>query len=278
MIQNVDKFCNGCGEKIPYDAKFCTKCGFKQIRIAEDSVYSLNESCHSNDDSNNKFEKIIQPEKSNSNIGIILLTGLVIVGFLFYFFFQNNKSNDNLLVAAADSVAVDTTSVYVDNIPVDTASSTVVIDSVPVVSNEATPPYGKESNSSNNFTGEEFARQKLVEISEAVNHDDYTKIYEIFEEPIVFHEISNATIPQIVKEVKNYKKRWQIVDENLISVSFILTDRRGMDIYEYEKTLQLERVPDNGKIYKYHIKGRVIINSYSGKINYLVDEETKKEN
>jgi ribosomal protein L40E len=271
------KFCNGCGEKIQYDAKFCTECGFKQIRIAKDKDYSLSESYASKYDSDNQNEKNIQSGKSNSNIRIIFLIGLVIVGFLLYIFFQNNNSNDKLMVAAADSVAVDTASVYADNIPVDTTSTKVANDSLSVVSNQVTS-FKSESENSNKFTGEELARQKLFEISEAVNQDDYNKFYEIFEEPIAFHKISNATVTQIVKEVKNYKKRWQIVDENLISVNFIMTDRRGMDVYVYEKILQLERVPNNGKIYKYHISGRVLIDSNSGKINYLVDKETRKEN
>lgn len=103
MSENLNtKFCNGCGEKILYDAKFCTKCGFKQIRIAKDNDYSLNQNSPLNDDSNNTIEKNIQLEKSNSNNGIILLSGLVLIGFLSYLFFQNNKPNDKFLAAAAD--------------------------------------------------------------------------------------------------------------------------------------------------------------------------------
>ena len=95
MSENLNKkFCNGCGEKILYDAKFCTKCGFKQIRIAKDKDYISNENNFINDDSKNKFAANNQVEKSKSNIGIILLSGLFIVGLLSFLFFQNNKSKE----------------------------------------------------------------------------------------------------------------------------------------------------------------------------------------
>ena len=51
-----------------------------------------------------------------------MLSGLVIIGFLSYLFFQNNKPNDKYLAAAADSVAVDTTSAFIDNAPPDSAA------------------------------------------------------------------------------------------------------------------------------------------------------------
>lgn len=273
------RYCNGCGDKMIIESTFCPSCGFKQLKTTSSTAQADSDVKVIN---NPSFENV-QPEDINSEIEsssksnlygfIALIGGLVITAWLIVYNVDKSKNNKSI-VLASDTVAVDT----VSSTQQIESTSTIMIDSTAaVVSNEA-PAITSESNSSNNFTGEDFARQKFAEISDAVNQGDYDKFYEIFEESIVFHKLSNATIPQIVKEVKNYKKRWQIVDENYLAVNFIMTDRGGMDVYEYEKTIQLERVPNNGKIYKYHITGRAIINSSSGKINYLVDEKTIKEN
>ena len=262
------------------ESTFCPSCGFKQLKTT--SINTQTDSVEivvTNPSFENVQPKVVNPEiesspKSNPLGFIALIGGLAIIAWLIVYSVDKSKNNQSI-VLASDSVAVDIVSgtQQIENSP------TIIIDSssAAVGSNEA-PTFSTESNSSNNFTSEEFARQKFAEITDAVNKGDYDKFNEIFEESIVFHKLSNATIPQIVKEVKNYKKRWQIVDENYIAINLIMTDRRGMDVYQYEKTLQLERIPKNGKIYKYHISGRAIINSSSGKINYLVDEETIKEN
>lgn len=273
------KYCNGCGEKIRFESIFCPSCGFKQVKSTSKPTQKdsqdiiIPQPSLDNFQSEGLKQEIEIQNKSNGYGFWVIIGGLVIIGWLIVYFVSQSKTNHSA-VSSLDSVAVDTT----PGTQQLESSSTIVIDSsAPVVSNESSPT-NNESNDSNNFTGEDFARQKFAEISDAVNQGDYDKFYEIFEESVVFHKLSNATIPQIVKEVTNYKKRWLIVDENYISVNLIMTDRRGMDVYEYEKALQLERVPNNGKIYKYHISGRAIINSSSGKINYLVDEETIKEN
>lgn len=273
------RYCNGCGDKMIIESTFCPSCGFKQLKTTSSTAQTDSDVKVKNKPS---FENV-QPEDINSEIEsssksnlygfIALIGGLVITAWLIVYNVDKSKNNKSI-VLASDTVAVDTVS---STQQIESTSKIMIDSTAAIVSNE-TPAISSESNSSNNFTGEDFARQKFAEITDAVNQGDYDKFYEIFEESIVFHKLSNATIPQIVKEVKNYKKRWQIVDENYLAVNFIMTDRGGMDVYEYEKTIQLERVPNNGKIYKYHITGRAIINSSSGKINYLVDEKTIKEN
>lgn len=261
------------------ESSYCPSCGFKQLKTTSTNTQTETVEVVGVPPSfENAQTKVVTSEiesspKSNPLGFIALIGGLVIIALLIVYNVDKSKYNQSI-VLASDSVAVDT----VSGTPQIESSPTIVIDSsAPVVSDESST-FNKETNGSNNFTGEDYARQKFAEISDAINQSDYEKFNEIFEESIVFHKLSNATIPQIVKEVKNYKKRWQIIDENYIEVKYIMTDRGGMDVYEYEKTIQLERIPNNGKVYKYHIKGKAIINSSSGKITYLVDEETIKEN
>ena len=275
MSDNLNtKFCNGCGEKILYDAKFCTKCGFKQIRIAKEKDYSLNENNSLNDDSNNTIEKNIQLEKSNSNIGIILLSGLVIIGFLSYLFFQNNKPNDKYLAAAADSVAVDTTSAYADNVLVDTVSSIVANDSIPVAL-ESDNGVNNENNSSTDE--DNIGRKLLIRFSQLNIEGNYENFEEIFGAKIEFHNLKDATIAQVKADIINYKRKWSIVSENLVSVDLVAT-QEYFDLYHYEKELQLKRNPDNGKLYNYKISGEMLIDNESGKIVSLKDLKTIKVN
>ena len=268
------KFCNGCGEKILYDAKFCTKCGFKQIRIAKDKDYISNENNSLNDDYNNKFETNKQLEKSKSNIGIILLSGLVIVGLLSYLYFQNNKPNNKYLTAAADSVAVDTTSVYADNVPIDTVSSIIANDSVSVAL-ESDNGLDNESNSSTDE--DNIGRKLLMRFSQLNIEGNYENFEEIFGAKIEFHNMKDATIAQVKADIINYKRKWSIVSENLVSVDLVTT-QRYFDLYHYEKELQLKRNPDNGNLYNYKISGEMLIDNESGKIVSLKDLKTIKVN
>ena len=275
MSDNLNiKFCNGCGEKIPFDAKYCTKCGFKQIRIAENKDYISNVNNSIDYDSQNKLDAKNQIEKSKSNIGIILIIGLVIVGFLFYLFFQNYKTNDKILAVAADSVAVDTTSAYAYNVPVDTTSSIVTNDSV-LVALKSDNGLNNENNSSTDE--DNIGRKLLTRFSQLNNEGNYENFEEIFGAKIEFHNLKDATIAQVKADIINYKRKWSIVSENLVSVELVST-QEYFDLYHYEKELQLKRNPDNGNLYNYKISGEMLIDKESSKIVSLKDLKTIKVN
>jgi hypothetical protein len=193
---------------------------------------------------------------------------------LSYLFFQNNKPNDKYFTAAADSVAVDTTSVYADDIPVDTVSSIVDNDSVPVVL-ESDNGLNNENNASTDE--DNIGRKLLMRFSQLNIEGNYENFEEIFGAKIEFHNLKDATLAQVKADIINYKRKWSIVSENLVSVDLVAT-QKYFDSYHYEKELQLKRNPDNGKLYNYKISGEMLIDNESGKIVSLKDLKTIKVN
>ena len=283
MSENLNKkFCNGCGEKILYDAKFCTKCGFKQIRIAKDKDYISNENNFINDDSKNKFEANNQVEKSKSNIGIILLSGLFIVGLLSFLFFQNNKPNNKYLTAAADSVAVDTTyvpvdtSAYADNVPVDT--SALIEENI---SNSSGIDSIREnieiSKNESEITLEDgdFGKNLLDNFGKIMIYGSYPNLIDIFSETSDYQNLSNISISQVKDQIIAFKKSWTIVSLHYYSIK--LLSRGKAYKYSFKKDLELSSLNSNdSKIYKYNILGEMTIDSESGKLLSIKDIQTNK--
>ena len=273
------RYCNGCGEKIRNENIFCPHCGFKQIKTAAETGDSTNveEAEKIKEDSIPKIEEdpIVKSEiktnvqdESSKTVGIILVGILIFIGAVY---FSTSKSKNNMnLISTIDSVAVDSTIAEIE-IPTPMGNSN---DSLLELNSEDSSVIETKSNDS---SIDDIAKQRLDEFSNAIKQDDYQKLNKIFGSEVTFHKLSNATIPQIINEIKNYKKRWEIIDENYISINLWISTRY-QNLYKYEKTLQLKRIPDNGKLYKYHITGEMLIDNEVGTIVSLVDQKTVKEN
>jgi len=135
------------------------------------------------------------------------------------------------------------------------------------------------TNSDNNSISDEdnIGRKLLMRFSQLNIEGNYENFEEIFGAKIEFDNLKDATIAQVKADIINYKRKWLIVSENLVSVDLVTT-QKYFDLYHYEKELQLKRNPDNGNLYNYKISGEMLIDNESGKIVSLKDLKTIKVN
>ncbi len=275
-IELVMRYCNGCGEKMRSESTFCPSCGFKQLRTTKkleaEDIHPIKDTIPIFD---NKPIEGIKSESENKNSSyqfLFIIGGLIIISLIIVWSVNQPKVYSSTALAI-DSVAVDT---LPGNQEVGNYQASAV-DSVSPSFSRVDSSNVSQSFNTTDFSSEEYAKGKLDEFMAASISEDYEKFYDLFSERTSFHNLPDATIPQIIKEAKNYKKRWQVVDENYISISNEVVTRTT-SVFKYEKTLQLKRNPDNGKLYNYHIIGNVSFDLITGKIFSIKDESTIKEN
>lgn len=244
MLENLNtKFCNGCGEKIQYDAKFCKYCGFKQIRIAKDKDYTSIENNSLHDDSKNKFEANNQIEKSKSDNGFILLSGLVIIGLLLFLIFQYKKPDKKYLIAAADSVAVDS-----DYIPVDTSAAEIVpVDTSALIEENISNSSGVDSigenieisknESETKLDDGDFGKTLLDDFGKIIIYGSYPNLVDIFSETCDYQNLSNISVNQVEDQIIAFKKSWSIVNLHYYSVKLLSKGKTYK--YSFKKDLEL---------------------------------------
>lgn len=271
MDIKIEKYCNGCGEKIHYDAKFCKICGFQQIRIAEEIDSEDTESDFIEEVPIENAEDKFPIENTKSNYG--LLSGVLgaificcIVGFLFY---QNNKqSTIDKIVVPVDSVVIDTIS---NNSPTDTRAS-AAINNIDSTSNELRGNL--DENSVKNDT-ENNGYQLIKDFFQVNVNGDYETLDEIFSARIDYHKLKDIPLQVVKSDIINFKRKWTIVSETLISIDLVQKSDK-YDYYQYEKERLLKRNSDNGEIFKYKISGEMIIDNEIGKIVTIKDIKTIK--
>lgn len=110
MQKDKEKYCNGCGELIPLEAKFCKSCGFKQVKLAMEIDPNEVVDEQLNDQLTEQEPDLFPEENPKSNLR--MLSSLLGLGFILliggFYYYQNQKSSNTNVFQGVDSVAVDT--------------------------------------------------------------------------------------------------------------------------------------------------------------------------
>ncbi len=265
MSQPEEKYCNGCGAKIQYDAKFCNKCGFEQIRIAVQLEPPILNRNNVNSISNEKGLETVQDEKPKSNYTLLFaVLGLSFIccigGYLYY---KSEKSENASLASRIDSVvAIDTISSNTSIVTLDTGSSNTIVE--------------ENSSLDTDSINEDNIGTKLINEFFQINiNGNYEQLDNIFAERVDFHKLNNVPVDEVKSDFINFKRKWTVLSETLISLELV-QQKENLSYYKFERERQLNRIPDNGNVYKYIITGEMIIDNEKSKIVSFRDTKTTK--
>lgn len=77
-----EKFCKHCGEKIPYDAVICTRCGrqVEEMHVAKDSPIIINNNNNNNNSANSSSGYYRYGKKCSKWVSLLLCIFLGFVG------------------------------------------------------------------------------------------------------------------------------------------------------------------------------------------------------